>query len=883
MEFQPAGAILRIRIQKGFWTSRFGLTFLGIVFFFVLAGASVFAWYYVKYSRMIDARLSGHILQNTTQIFSAPETIAPGEAMGPDDLTTYLQRVGYRPEKDDASLGQYTARGNTVDIRPSKLSYFEGKNALAVQFSGKTIRSIRPLGGGAEVETAQIEPELITNLFDSAREKRRAVRYDDLPPTLVNAILSAEDKRFFEHPGFDFVRIAGAAWADLRHSAHLQGASTITMQVARTFFLSTDRNWRRKLAEAMLSLELEQRFSKQQIFEMYANEVYLGNRGSFGIRGFAEASVAYFGKDLRQLTLPECAFLAGIIRAPNYYSSSDRHPERALQARDRVLAQMRENGYITDADLQNAKKLSLKIVRTSVSGNEAPYFVDMVKDHLLDKFSEAQLLGQNYRVYTTLDPDLQRAAVAAVDAGMKNVDTLLAKRYEKWRRELAKKKSNEPVPQAQVAVVVLDPRTGAIKALVGGRDYGQSQLNHALAHRQPGSVFKPFVYTAAFDNAVDGVQPVVTPATTVEDEPTTFEFDGQEYTPNNYGEKFMGHVTVREALTNSLNVATVKVAEMIGYGRVVQIARQMGLGNNIQATPAVALGAYEMTPVDVAAGYTAFGQNGVRAEPEFLQRVVSADGSELERFTPQTRTVLDPRVAYLVTNVMEDVLNKGTGAAVRARGFTLPAAGKTGTSRDGWFAAFTSNLLCVVWIGFDDNRDLGLTGGQAAAPIWADFMSKATTLPGYRDVKDFTMPEGVQEVLIDSDSLELATPNCTATREEFYIAGSAPTQLCEIHAGHNVFSSTGSWLSHVFGGGGDPKTPADGAPAGAGTAANSPKYDPNRPPNATGQGPLPTNVDDKSVEKKKNPLQKIFGIFGGKKKPDPDKPKPGAPGTGDSP
>src|SRR5579885_492713 len=814
MEFQPAGAILRIRIQKGFWTSRFGLTFLGIVFFFVLTGASVFAWYYVKYSRMIDARLSGHILQNTTQIFSAPETIAPGEAMGPDDLTTYLQRVGYRPEKDDASLGQYTARGNTVDIRPSKLSYFEGKNALAVQFSGKTIRSIRPLGGGAEVETAQIEPELITNLFDSAREKRRAVRYDDLPPTLVNAILSAEDKRFFEHPGFDFVRIAGAAWADLRHSAHLQGTST--MQVARTFFLSTDRNWRRKLAEAMLSLELEQRFSKQQIFEMYANEVYLGNRGSFGIRGFAEASVAYFGKDLRQLTLPECAFLAGIIRAPNYYSSSDRHPERALQARDRVLAQMRENGYITEADLQNAKKLSLKIVRTSVSGNEAPYFVDMVKAHLLDKFSEAQLLGQNYRVYTTLDPDLQRAAVAAVDAGMKNVDTLLAKRYEKWRRELAKKKSNEPVPQAQVAVVVLDPRTGAIKALVGGRDSGQSQLNHALAHRQPGSVFKPFVYTAAFDNAVDGVQPVVTPATTVEDEPTTFEFDGQEYTPNNYGEKFMGHVTVREALTNSLNVATVKVAEMIGYGRVVQIARQMGLGNNIQATPAVALGAYEMTPVDVAAGYTAFATMGTRAEPEFLHSVVGADGQVLEKFSPQTHVVLDARVAYLVDSIMQDVLNRGTGAAVRAHGFELPAAGKTGTSRDGWFAGFTSNLLCVVWIGFDDNRDLGLTGGASAAPMWADFMTRATALPAYREAKDLTAPEGVQSVVIDPESLELATPNCPNTRSEVYVSGSAPTEYCELHGGHGVLAQTGSFLSHVFGGG-DPKPPetqigADGKP-----------------------------------------------------------------------
>ena len=864
---------MRIRVQKGFFTSTIGLTILGTVFASFLAAGGVFIYYYVKYSRMIDARLSGNVLQNTTQIFSAPEHISAGQAWGPEDLTAYLTRVGYRPIQDANAIGQFTAQENTVDIRPSKLSYFAGNNALAVQFRGKSIRSIKPLAGGGELDTAEIEPELITNLFDSAREKRRPVRYEDLPVMLVDAILSAEDKRFFEHGGFDFIRIVGAAWADVRHSSqHYQGASTITMQVARTFFLSTDRNWRRKLSEAMISIELEQRFNKQQIFELYANEVYLGNRGSFGIRGFSEASVAYFGKDLRQLGLPECAYLAGIIRAPNYYSSADRHPERGVQARDRVLTQMLDNKYISAEDVQDAKRATLKIIRTSISGSEAPYFVDMVKDHLLDKYSENELLSENFRVYTTLDPVLQRAAAAAVDAGMKNVDLLLAKKYDKWRREQAKKGSTEPIPQAQAALVALDPRTGEIKAVIGGRDYGQSQLNHALAHRQPGSVFKPFVYAAAFDNAVDGVQPVITPATTIDDEPTTFEFDGKEYTPDNYHERFMGRVTVRDALTNSLNVATVKVAELIGYGRVVQVARKMGLGMNIQPTPSVALGAYEMTPIDVAAGYTTFATMGTRAEPQFLRIVVNADGTPLEKFTPQTHLALDPRVAFLVDSLLKDVLNRGTGASVRARGFTLPAAGKTGTSRDGWFAGFTSNLLCVIWIGFDDNRDIGLAGGVVAAPIWADFMTRATALAQYRDVKDFAMPDGVQSVLIDPDTLQLATANCPATREEVYVVGSAPTVYCEVHGSHNLFTSAGSILSRVFGG--EPKTPktdANGQPVTP--------YDPNRPPQATGQAPVDTSAQ--SGEKKKNPLQKIFGIFGGKKK-DPDKAKP-KPEKGDSP
>ena len=864
---------MRIRIQKGFFTSAIGLSILGTVFAIFLTAGGVFTYYYIKYSRMIDARLSGNVLQNTTQIFSAPEHISAGQAWGPEDLSDYLTRVGYRPVQDASALGQFTVQQNTVDIRPSKLSYFAGNNSLAVQFRGKSIRSIKPLGGGSEIDTAEIEPELITNLFDSAREKRRPVRYEDLPPMLVDAILSSEDKRFFEHGGFDFIRIVGAAWADVRHtSQHYQGASTITMQVARTFFLSTDRNWRRKMSEAMISIELEQHFNKQQIFELYANEVYLGNRGSFGIRGFSEASVAYFGKDMRQLSLAECAYLAGIIRAPNYYSSADRHPERGVQSRDRVLTQMLENKYINEEDLQDAKRAPLNIIRTSISGGEAPYFVDMVKDHLLDKYSENELLSENFRVYTTLDPALQRAAAAAVDAGMKNVDVLLAKRYDKWKKEQAKKGSNEPIPQPQVALVALDPRTGEIKAVIGGRDYGQSQLNHALAHRQPGSVFKPFVYAAALDNAVDGVQPVITPATTIDDEPTTFEFDGKEYTPNNYGERFMGRVTVRDALTNSLNVATVKVAELIGYGRVVQVARKMGLGTNIQPTPAVALGAYEMTPIDVAAGYTTFATMGTRAEPQFLRIVVNADGTPLEKFTPQTHLALDPRVAFLVDSLLKDVLNRGTGAGVRARGFTLPAAGKTGTSRDGWFSGFTSNLLCVIWIGFDDNRDLGITGGIVAAPIWADFMTRATSLAQYRDVKDFLMPDGVQSVLIDPDTLQLATANCPTTREEVYVAGSAPTVYCEVHGGPHLLTSTGSVLSRVFGG--DPKTPQADA-----TGKPVAPYDPNRPPNATGQGP--PDPPAAPEEKKKNPLKKIFGIFGDKKK-EPDKAKP-QPEKGDPP
>ena len=634
------------------------------------------------------------------------------------------------------------------------------------------------------------------------------------------------------------------------------------MQVARSFFFTTKREWRRKMKETLMAFELDQRFTKQQIFELYANEIYLGNRGSFSIRGFGEAAQAYFGKDVRELNLGEAAFLAGIIRAPNRYSAAERHLDRAVESRDRVLAQMVENGYVSQAEADAAKKAKFHFVSGGVDSSSAPYFVDMVKDHLLEQFSETDLETQSYRIYTTLDPDLQRAASAAIAVGMQGVDKLLARRYAAW------KKKGEANPQVQVALVALDPRTGEIRALIGGRNYGESQLNRALAHRQPGSVFKPFVYAAAFDNAAQGLQPVVTPVTTVDDIPTTFDFDGKEYTPDNYGEEFYGTVTVGDALIHSLNVATVKVAELIGYQRVVDVARQMGLGSNIQATPAVALGAYEMTPIDVAAGYTPFATNGFRAEPLFLRSVVAADGSTEETKSPSTRAVLDPRVAYLVTSLMQEVINRGTGASVRGLGFTAPAAGKTGTSRDGWFAGFTSNLLCVIWIGFDDNRDLGLSGSQSAAPVWAEFMKRAVDLPRYHNTQDFDPPPGLVEETIDPRSGELATASCPDRVNEYFIAGSEPTQYCELHGGR-VAQAPGTWLSHLFGKDTNPPPPPA---SNFGPTASNPASPANKNHAKAVPPPKPGETEP---EKKKGLLDKIFGIFGSSKKPaDSTKPQP---------
>jgi penicillin-binding protein 1B len=846
---------MRLRINRDFWLSRTGLSILAGCFGLVLIFAGIFTYYWFAFSRMIDQRLAGHMFQTSARVYSAPDRVFDGEVLTPAQLVSQLQHDGYNETKIDGAPGWYSVQGNVVEVHPLRDSYFEGKNALHINFAGGGVSSITLLDNGNVVESAQVEPELLTNLFDTSREKRRRIRFDDVPKVLVEAVLSAEDKRFFEHPGFDFVRVLGAAKANLRREGIAQGASTLTMQLSRSFFFSTERTWRRKLAETIVAIELEHRFNKQQIFEFYANEIYLGNRGSFAIHGFAEGSLAYFNKDIRDISLPQAAFLAGIIRAPNRYSTADSRPERAAEARDRVLNQMQENGFIKPEQIQEAKLAPLGLVSGGQNNNDAPYFVDMVKDHLLDRFSEAQLLSQSFRVYTTLDPQLERAAVQAVSLGIGNVDQLLARKYAQWKKE------GHPA-EAQVAMLALDPHTGNILAAVGGRNYGESQLNHITARRQPGSVFKPFVYAAAFDNVLKGIKPTVTPVSTVVDEPTTFEFEGKDYTPNNYGESFHGTVTLRDALTYSLNVATVKVAEMIGYGRVVDMARQLGLDDDIQPTPAIALGAYDMTPMEVAAGYTAFANSGTRAEPVLIDRVLDYQGGVIEHSPTQTRQVLDPRVAYQVTTLLQDVIDHGTGASVRARGFMGPAAGKTGTSRDGWFAGYTSNLLCVVWVGFDDYRELGLSGAAAAAPVWTEFMKRATALPAYRELNEFLAPAGVDVVDIDPTTGQLATPACPNTRKEVFLTGTEP-EFCELHGGRMLTQTPpASWLSRIFGGGKDKSDEAPPPSIAAGPFSS--------PPPVPGTASAPAAADED--EKKPGLLHKIFGIFGGKKS-DQDAPK----------
>ena len=783
---------MKVRIpQKSraarFLLGRFGRILVASFALLVILGSAAFAYFYSKYARMFDEKLRAGLFANSAKIFASPESVAVGDASTPSDIAAQLRRSGYTESRSNP-IGYYEIEPNAIQIFPGTDSYFDQEAGL-IKFSSDHISGIVSLQDNTPRPQYQLEPQLITNLSGPSREKRRFVKFRDIPPVLVQAVTSAEDKRFFQHSGFDPMRIIKAAYTDLRDRRNEQGASTLTMQLARMFWLDQGKRVGRKLAEMILTLQLEQRFSKEQIFEDYANEVDLGWRGTFNIRGFGQAAEIYLGKDLSQITLPEAAELAGMIQRPGIFDPY-RHPDRTRERRNIILRLMRENGFIGDRDYTLACDTPVNVPKGSVQSLEAPYFVDLVNDSLQSTFQDADFENTGLRVYTTLDMNLQRDAAEAIRTGMEAVDQQI-NRQRRFR--------GQKPPEAQVALVAIDPHTGEVKALVGGRNYGISQLNHVLAKRQPGSVFKPFVYATALDTGIEGGSRILTPSTMVLDEPTTFWFDGKPYEPSNFEHEFYGNVTLRDALAHSLNVATVKVAEMVGYDAVVNMANRAGMNYKIQPTPAVALGSYEITPLEAAGAYTIFANQGEYVKPNFIRLVRSSDGKMLYKDKPETHAALDPRVAYLMTNLMEEVLRSGTAAGVRARyNLDFPAAGKTGTSHDGWFAGYTSELLCVVWVGFDDNRELSISGGngpRAAAPIWAQFMKNAMQYPQYRDVKDFQAPDGIVSIDIDPESGMPATPNCPKHRTEVYISGTQPVGFCPLHGGRTMTNVAGWQLA----------------------------------------------------------------------------------------
>ena len=734
----------------------------------------VVGYYYVIFSRMIDARMHGEFQRTDPRIFARPLIVRRGTRVTQQQMMDRLNDLGYAQRSPAEQAGQFAI----------------GQNALAViprsgDRTGQTVRFIfaplTPKGGGGGLQAIEIIPKkqridavdlgapLLTALVSEGREKRRDVPLTAIPQRMIQAVLAIEDRRFYDHSGVDWIGTTRAVLKNIAGtSKYTSGGSTLTQQLVKNTFLTSmwgiakarEKDPRRKFTEWLMSIALERRLSKDKVLELYLNDIDLGQRGSFSIRGVPEAARLFFGKDVSNLSLVEAATIAGVIQAPSRFSPFA-YPERAKERRNVVLKAMSDSGFISPDAAERASHEPVQVVARALE-SEAPYFVDYLTQELQDRTKAAGPVD----VYTTLDLHLQRIAQDAVREGLIKVDGMLSKRRPRF-------------PQA--ALIAIDPRTGEILAMVGGRSYNQSQYNRAVtSKRQPGSVFKPFVYLAAFEKAQEEGRTDITPATIVVDEPTTFTFNNQEWTPGNYDNEYDGPITLRRALAHSRNIATIKLAESTGFENVASVWRRFGIGTPPKGYPSIALGVFEASPFEIATAYTVFPNSGDIRPLRGLLRIV-ADGKEVKIDVPATKTVAHKDTTFLVTNMMRSVLNEGTAAGARGNGFTLDGAGKTGTTndlRDAWFVGFTPELLTVVWVGLDDNNILGLSGAQAALPIWTSFMTRA--LAGQAS-KAFDVPPGIVFVDIDKDTGKLASPACPKVFKEAFLAGTEPTEICSLH------------------------------------------------------------------------------------------------------
>jgi penicillin-binding protein 1B len=730
----------------------------------VISTTIAFAYFYSHYSKIVDKRLASGYLTSRAGIYAAPRALRTGQKLSVAGLAEILRRAGYvEGEASRVWNGRFRVEGNAVEIFPTDASdgwdaQQQGIGNVRVEFDRRgQISTVR--GDGATLDSYTLAPEPLTIEAGEKNSDRAALSYNDVPEVLRRAILSIEDRRFFEHGAVDLWGIARAAFSWSDDEELKQGGSTITQQLVKNTYLTPERTLGRKFREAALASVLERRMSKEDIFALYCNEIYLGRRGSISVRGVRQAARVFFGKELKDLSLAESATIAGMIQSPGRYAP-DRHADDARARRNTVLAAMLRDGVVSSVDARAACGEPIEVAPIERADATAPYFIDYVNRAVESRLFEAESSAA-LRVYTTLDLDLQRAAEEAIGRQVER----LAKVFKGKRR-----------PQA--ALVALDPRTGHVLAMVGGTSYAESQLNRATdARRQPGSVFKPVVYAAAMEAGIS-------PMTLSTDAPREFAYDGRaRYRPANYGGGFsMRDVTLRTGLVHSLNVVTVDVAMRAGLTRVASLAERLGLPKP-QAYPALALGTTEATPLEVATAYTSFAGGGRIARPNPIAHVErgGGNGQVFDEQLIASDQVLRPATAYMLTDMLSAVIDHGTARAARGAVKGVAVAGKTGTSRDGWFAGYTPNLVCVVWVGFDDGDELNLTGADAALPAWTEFLSRAVELRPELGGESFERPASITVVDVDPETGLIASPSCPQRERVALAPAFVPTHECSLH------------------------------------------------------------------------------------------------------
>ncbi len=747
-------------MRRIFWRTML-LTFLCLTLFVGIIG-----WrFYRKLEYEVTTRFSNHQWDIPSKLYAAPVLLYPGFDISAMGMIELLNRMDYRSiDKTVQASGEYfyDPPHHVLQIflhdLPAAIGERRQSRRVGLRLLDDRIEKLTDFDEEKDLRSVELDPEIITSLYDQSWEERRVVKLYEVPSLLVKALLAAEDQRFFEHEGIDPLRIIGAGLANFSAGRTTQGGSTLTQQLVKNFFLTQERTLRRKMVEACISLVLELHYSKLEILENYLNEIYLGQRGAKSILGMWEAARFYFGKEPRDLTLSEMAILAGMVKAPNLYAPT-RHPDAALQRRNSILQRMREHGDLTQDEYDAARQETITHRQLPADVNGAPYFADFVRDELQANYPNDALSTAGLQIFTSLDMRLQRIAQEVVHKG---VETL-----EAQHRNLRKAKQEE---QLQACLIAMRPQTGEVLAMVGGRDYQASQFNRVTqAHRQPGSVFKPLVYLTALARERERHEGRFLPTSSVLDAPFSWSFGDQVWSPGNYNDRYYGTVTLRQALEKSLNAATARVAKQIGLKPIRDMARQLGFVSPLPLYPSMVLGSAEVTPYEVAVAFSALANQGIRVTPLPIKKITNQEGETLERRALQVEQVVPPDVAYMITHLMEGVIENGTAREARKMGFVRPAAGKTGTTNDygdAWFVGFTPDLVTVVWVGFDHRESLHLSGGQAALPIWTEFMKRATE---GEPVPCFSPPPGIRvRRRRDFTDQESAFSCPAATEEAFY-------------------------------------------------------------------------------------------------------------------
>lgn len=740
-----------------------------LIFSFVAGIALVAAFFYV------DARVGDRLERRTAQtipsIYSDLVRISPRTPLTPEALRNQLLSRRYRESASTPKVpGEFRIAGGIAEIVTRDFRAPDGttlaSTSIRYDFERRSIQNAQE----PDHDYFYLEPQIISHLGSGELRADSDKRLEEIPAFVGKAVMAIEDERFYEHHGIDVTGVLRAMLQNLRALRFVQGGSTLTQQLAKNILLSPEKTFGRKFMEALSAISLERRLTKPKILEMYLNEVYLGQEGDVAIHGIAEASSTFFAKKVNQITISEAALLAGIIKAPSYFSPR-RHLDRALERRNTVLDKMAELKFITPAEAEKAKHATVTIVGETQHRRVAPHFMTALNKELSAEVNLDAAIVAGYNVYTGLDLDMQRCAEDAVERGLANLE----KKYPRLT------KKGEPF---EAALVAIEPFSGLVKAWVGGRDFSRNQFDHgAQAKRQLGSTVKPFLYLTALDGRLNTYK-VASPVSILSDRPMKINLVSQNsWVPENYDHKYRGDVTLRYALENSLNLPAVYVAERVGIGNLVRTMRAFKIGEDFQAVPSLALGSAETSLFKLTAAYGALANGGIYVPPRLFLTVVNSDGERVAGTAVAEERVADENAVYVLTNIMQGVIDRGTAKSVRTLGFTADAAGKTGTSndtRDAWFMGFTPDLVAGVWTGFDNNEKIGLTGGASAAPIWTEFMK---CVAPFHEQLPFVPPPGVSFVDVDMVTRERATPDCPPSDvvKEVFVHGTEPPSLCRLH------------------------------------------------------------------------------------------------------